>query len=133
MYVYCAYVPGLAVKCVAHSDQPARHGYGGVRSVGTFIAFGQQEGFVRLKMFVCKWYPSLEVEVVSVGGSSWVIVLSKYVRLPGAATSAGLIKPARMDFSDEGNWCLRFAFSKIHRTEAEEQAKNGGGLVPFIT
>ena len=30
--------PGLGV---AHSDQPARHGYGGVRSVDTFIAFGE--------------------------------------------------------------------------------------------
>ena len=38
-----------------------------------------------VKDFVCKWYPSLEVEVVSVGGSRWVIVLSNYVHLPGAA------------------------------------------------
>ena len=33
-------------------------------------------------------YSSLEVEAVSVGGSSWVIVQFKYVQLPGAATSA---------------------------------------------
>ena len=41
--------PGLGV---AHSDQLARHGYGGVRSVGAFIAFGEvsKKGFVSLKM-----------------------------------------------------------------------------------
>ena len=44
--------------------------------------------------FVCKWYPSLEVGVVSVGGSSWVI---KVCLSSGTATCAGLIKPARMD------------------------------------
>ena len=30
--------PGFGVT---HSDQPARHDYGGVRSVGAFIAFGE--------------------------------------------------------------------------------------------
>ena len=58
--------PGLGV---AHSNQPAQPGYGGVRSVGAFIAFGEvSKRFCKLKDvkdFVCKWYPSLEVEVVS--------------------------------------------------------------------
>ena len=57
-----------------------------------------------VKHFVCMCYPSLELEVVSVGGSSWVIVQSKYVRLPGAATSAGPIKPARVVSNDEGEY-----------------------------
>ena len=37
---------------VVHSDQPAQHGYGGVRSVGTFYRIwqSQQKGFVHLKM-----------------------------------------------------------------------------------
>ena len=41
--------PGFSV---AHSDQPARHGYGGVRSVGAFYRIwrSQQKGFVCLKM-----------------------------------------------------------------------------------
>ena len=26
---------------VVHSDQPGRHGYGGIRSVGAFITFGE--------------------------------------------------------------------------------------------
>ena len=40
--------PGFGI---AHSDQPARHGYGGVRSVGTFYRIwrSQQKGFVRFK------------------------------------------------------------------------------------
>ena len=40
--------PGFGV---AHSDQPARHGYGGVRSVGAFYRIwrSQQKGFVRFK------------------------------------------------------------------------------------
>ena len=53
---------------VVHSDQPAQHGYGGVRSVGAFIAFKLAKSakrFCALKDFVCKWYSSLEVEVVS--------------------------------------------------------------------
>ena len=53
--------PGLGV---AHSDQPARHGYGKVHSVAAFIASGEvSKRFCALKDFVCKWYPSLEVEV----------------------------------------------------------------------
>ena len=56
--------PGFGV---AHSDQPARHGYGGVRSVGAFITFGEVSRKVLcakdVKDFVCKWYPSLEVKV----------------------------------------------------------------------
>ena len=47
-----------------------------------------------VKDFVCKWYLSLEVDVVSVGGSSWVI---KVCLSSGTATCAGLIKPACMD------------------------------------
>ena len=41
--------PGLGV---AHGDQPAQHGYGGIRSIGTFFHIwqSQQKGFVRLKM-----------------------------------------------------------------------------------
>ena len=41
--------PGFGV---AHGDQPARHGYGGVRSVGAFyhIWRSQQKEFVHLKM-----------------------------------------------------------------------------------
>ena len=37
---------------VVHSDQPTRHGYGGVRSVGAFYRIwqSQQKDFVRLKM-----------------------------------------------------------------------------------
>ena len=40
--------PGFGV---AHSDQPARHGYGGVCLVGAFyhIWRSQQKGFVRFK------------------------------------------------------------------------------------
>ena len=41
--------------------------------------------------FYC--YPSLEVEVVSVDASTWVIVSSKFVHLPWAATITGPIKP----------------------------------------
>ena len=41
--------PGLGV---AHSDQPTRHGYGGVRSVGAFYRIwrSQLKDFVRLKI-----------------------------------------------------------------------------------
>ena len=41
--------PGFGV---AHSDQPARHGYGGVRSVSAFYRIwrSQQKVFVCLKM-----------------------------------------------------------------------------------
>ena len=41
--------PGFGI---AHSDQPARHGYGGVCLVGAFYRIwqSQQKGFVRLKM-----------------------------------------------------------------------------------
>ena len=37
---------------VVHGDQPAQHGYGGVRLVGAFFHIwrSQQKGFVRLKM-----------------------------------------------------------------------------------
>ena len=37
---------------VAHSDQPARHGYGGVHLVSAFYRIwqNQQKGFVRLKI-----------------------------------------------------------------------------------
>ena len=51
-------------------------------------------------------YSSLEVEAVSVGGSSWVIVQFKYVQLPGAATSAGPIKPVRVIFNGEGEYSV---------------------------
>ena len=52
--------PGLGI---VHSDQPAR-----VHLVSTFIASGKvsKKVFLCLKMFkdfVCKWYPSLKVEV----------------------------------------------------------------------
>ena len=41
--------PGLGV---AHSDQPTRHGYGRVRSVGAFYRIwrSQLKDFVRLKI-----------------------------------------------------------------------------------
>ena len=54
--------PGFGIT---HGDQPARHGYGGIRAF-FHIWRSQQKGFMRLKMLkdsVCKWYPSLEVEV----------------------------------------------------------------------
>ena len=51
-------------------------------------------------------YSSLEVEAVSVGGSSWVIVQFKYVQLPGAATSACPIKPVRVIFNGEGEYSV---------------------------
>ena len=44
---------------VAHSDQPAQHGYSGVRPHPAKSA----KRFCALKDVVCKWYPSLEVEV----------------------------------------------------------------------
>ena len=52
---------------IAHSDQPARHGYGRVRprlvhlvkSAKRFCALKDVEDFV------CKWYTSLEVEVAA--------------------------------------------------------------------
>ena len=52
-----------------------------------------------LKILLVEWYPSLEVDVVSVGGSSWVI---KVCLASGAATYAGLIKPARLDSVSDG-------------------------------
>ena len=41
--------PGFGVT---HSNQPARHGYGGVRSVGALYRIwrSQQKGFVHFKM-----------------------------------------------------------------------------------
>ena len=41
--------PGFGV---AHGDQPARHGNGGIHSVGAFFHIwrSQQKGFVRLKI-----------------------------------------------------------------------------------
>ena len=57
--------PGFGV---AHSDQPARHGYGRVPSVSTLyrILAKSAKRFCALKDFVCKWYPSLEVESLHV-------------------------------------------------------------------
>ena len=59
---------------------------------------------------------SKQLEVVSVGGSSWVIVQSKYVRLPGAATSAGSIKPARVIFNNEREYGVE-VLMKVIQTE----------------
>ena len=50
--------PGLGV---AHSDQLAQHGYGGVHSVSAFITSGEASKKVYVlkdvEDFVCKWYP----------------------------------------------------------------------------
>ena len=53
---------------VVHSDQPARHGYGRVRSVSPFLSHLVRSAkrfcaLTDVKDFVCQWYPSLEVEV----------------------------------------------------------------------
>ena len=60
---------------VAHGDQPLRHGYGGVRSVGAFIVFGEVSKKVLcalkdVKDFICKWYPSLQVVSKLASGSA---------------------------------------------------------------
>ena len=55
MWTYYTCVPGLAIKCMVHSDQPVRHGYGRVRSVGAFIAFPGSKSLhgVRMRRWLC--------------------------------------------------------------------------------
>ena len=68
MYCICMH-PGFGI---AHSNQPARHGYGGVHSVGAFyhIWRSQQKGFVHLKML------KIGLQVVSKLGSGSARVFS---------------------------------------------------------
>ena len=59
-----------------------------------------------VKDFVFYCYPSLDAELASVDASTWLIVSSKFVRLPWAATIAGPIKPARMVFNNDGDYSV---------------------------
>ena len=80
---------------VAHLSNSKYRGY-----CKSFCALEDVKDFV----FYC--YPSLDVEVVGVDASTWVIVSSKFVRLPWGATIAGPIKPARMVFNNDGHYSV---------------------------
>ena len=80
---------------VAHSDQPAQHGYSGVCSVSAFYRIwrSQQKGFVCLRF--CKWYPSLEVEVPAallLHVIMYSIFSNNSIILPGLQASIGVTR-----------------------------------------
>ena len=79
---------------VAHSDQPAQHGYSGVCSVSAFYRIwrSQQKD---VEDFVGKWYPSLEVEVPA----ALLLHVTRYstfsnssIILPGLQASIGVTR-----------------------------------------
>ena len=89
--------PGFGV---AHGDQPVRHGYSGIWLVGPFFHIwqSQQKGFVQLKGVkdsVCKWYPSLEVEVPAallLHVTDYSIFSNSSIILPGLRASIGVTR-----------------------------------------
>ena len=89
--------PGFGV---AHSDQPAQHGYGGIRSVGAFFSHLAKSAkrFCALKDVkdsVCKWYPSLEVEVpvaLLLHVTRYFIFSNSSIILPGLQASIGVTR-----------------------------------------
>ena len=71
-----------------------------------------------VKDFVKRCYPSLEAEIVNVGGEAgngserWVVVLSsKYVTL--LRSSLGPIKPARMVFHEDGRYTVEVLLAVV--------------------
>ena len=88
--------PGFGV---AHCNQPARHGYGGVTQSALFIAFGEVSKKVcvlkDVKDSVCKWYPSLEVEVhaaLLLHMTRYSIFSNSSIILPGLWASIGVTR-----------------------------------------
>ena len=81
--------PGFGV---AHGDQPARHGYGGIRSVGAFFHICALKD---VKDSVCKRYPSLEVEVPAallLHVTRYSIFSNSSIILPGLRASIGVTR-----------------------------------------
>ena len=113
--MYCACVPGLAVKCVAHSDLLARHGYGGVCLVGAFIAFGEVSTLWQLchpeaacgqgKRQIVSFQNVVDIIFISfIVDSTGRLLISGFeaVRLPRQAIHAA--EPLRVSISNNHNW-----------------------------